>query len=345
MLVKLDRGTLRGFGGVLAALMVIAGIHFIKPTVSTAPDFPCGVESNQTVTVDVHSGESGSSIGVDLAALGVVKSSAAFFRVAVSDKRSGSIAPGTHLLSKNLCAKNALEQLLDPKRITNLLSVPEGAWSSEIKSSLSKIGFTAQDIWQGFQATKIPTGYKSLEGLLFPAQYSFDTSTTVSAILQKMIDRGLSEMKRAGLMTSGGKFTPAQLLTIASLVQAEGDRKDFAKIAQVVRNRMNKGMPLQFDSTIHYIKGSRGSVFLSTQSTFLKSPYNTYRNYGLPPTPINNPGYQAMYAAAHPEAGNWIYFITVAPGDTRFTDSLDQFYTWKALYKKNLRAGLFRSSK
>jgi UPF0755 protein len=52
-----------------------------------------------------------------------------------------------------------------------------------------------------------------------------------------------------------------------------------------------------------------------------------------------------MYAAAHPEAGNWIYFITVAPGDTRFTDTLDQFYTWKALYKKNLRAGLFRSTK
>lgn len=345
MPVKLDRGTRRGVAGVLAALMIIAGIHFIKPAVSSAPDFPCGVESNEMVTVDVHSGESGSSIGIDLAKLGIVKSSAAFFRIAVSDNRAGSIAPGTHLLSKNLCAKDALGQLLDPKRITNLLSVPEGAWSSEIKSSLAKIGFTSQEISQGFEATRIPAGYKSLEGLLFPAQYSFDTSTTVSAILQKMIDRGLSEVERAGLTTSHEKFTSSQLLTIASLVQAEGDTKDYTKIAQVVRNRLTKGMPLQFDSTIHYIKGSRGSVFLSTQSTFLKSPYNTYRNYGLPPTPINNPGYEAMYAAAHPETGNWIYFITVAPGDTRFTDSLDEFYTWKALYKKNLRAGLFRSSK
>jgi UPF0755 protein len=343
--VKLDRGTLRGFGGVLAALLIIAGIHFIKPGVSSAPDFPCGIESRETVTVDVHSGETGSSIGFDMAALGVVKSSAAFFRIAVSDTRAGSIAPGSHLLSKNLCAKDALDQLLDPKRITNLLTVPEGAWSSEIKISLSKIGFTSQEISRGFQETRIPSGFQSLEGLLFPAQYSFDTSTPVSAILQKMVDRGLSEVNRAGLTTAQEKFTSAQLLTIASLVQAEGDPKDYAKIAQVVRNRLTKGMPLQFDSTIHYIKGSRGSVFLSTQSTFLKSPYNTYRNYGLPPTQINNPGYEAMYAAAHPEAGNWIYFITVAPGDTRFTDSLDQFYTWKALYKKNLRAGLFRSSK
>jgi UPF0755 protein len=160
-----------------------------------------------------------------------------------------------------------------------------------------------------------------------------------------MVNRGLSEIEKSGINNSKEKFTPAQLLIIASLVQAEGDEKDYAKISQVVRNRLRIGMPLQFDSTIHYIKGSRGSVFLSTQSTFLRSPYNTYRNYGLPPTPINNPGAPALYAASHPEKGPWLYFITVAPGDTRFTNTLDEFNTWKILYKKNLRAGKFRSSK
>jgi UPF0755 protein len=104
-------------------------------------------------------------------------------------------------------------------------------------------------------------------------------------------------------------------------------------------------MPLQFDSTVHYIKGSRGSVFLSTQSTFINSPYNTYRRTGLPPTPINNPGAKAMYAAFHPELGAWLYFITVEPGDTRFTNSYQEFSQWKTLYKKNLRAGKFGSKK
>jgi UPF0755 protein len=89
----------------------------------------------------------------------------------------------------------------------------------------------------------------------------------------------------------------------------------------------------------------RGSIFLSTKSTYLKSPYNTYRQYGLPPTPINNPGAEAMYAASHPENGAWLYFITVAPGDTRFTDSFKEFGDWKILYKKNLRAGEFGSKK
>ena len=104
-------------------------------------------------------------------------------------------------------------------------------------------------------------------------------------------------------------------------------------------------MPLQFDSTVHYVKKVRGNIFLSTQSTLISSPYNTYRKYGLPPGPINNPGLAAMRAAMNPKAGNWIYFITVAPSDTRFTADIDEFNRWKVEYKKNLRAGLFGSSR
>jgi UPF0755 protein len=108
---------------------------------------------------------------------------------------------------------------------------------------------------------------------------------------------------------------------------------------------LEKGIPLQMDSTVHYIKKSRGKVFLSTASTYLKSPFNTYRNYGLPPSPIGNPGTAALEAAVNPVPGDWTFFITIAPGDTRFTSSIDEFNSFKVIYKKNLRAGLFRSSK
>jgi UPF0755 protein len=104
-------------------------------------------------------------------------------------------------------------------------------------------------------------------------------------------------------------------------------------------------MPLQFDSTVHYVKKSRGNVFLSTQSTLINSPYNTYRRYGLPPGPINNPGSEALNAAINPMPGDWIFFITVAPFDTRFTADIKQFNEWKVLYKKNLAAGAFEAKK
>jgi UPF0755 protein len=101
-------------------------------------------------------------------------------------------------------------------------------------------------------------------------------------------------------------------------------------------------MPLQLDTTVQYALKKRGSVFLSTKSTLINSPFNTYRRYGLPPAPIGNPGSAAMKAALTPAAGDWIYFITVKPGDTRFTKSHDEFLVWKNEYLKNLQAGAFK---
>ena len=315
---------------------------------SSSPDFPCVSEStvggaSEQATIDVSAGGSGSQITQELFEKSVTASFQSFFGVAVANPKSGSIAPGIHHIDKGICAKQALEQLLDAKRIANLLSVIEGAWNSEIRKSLISLGYPKSAISQAFSGVNLPQGFTNLEGLLFPAQYSFDTSTSLATILKSMTNRSLKEMKAAGFFTSAEKYTPAQFLIIASLVQAEGDQQDFAKISQVVRNRLVKGMPLQFDSTVHYVKESRGSVFLSTKSTLLNSPYNTYRRYGLPPGPINNPGSKAMYAATHPEKGAWLFFITVAPGDTRFTESMDEFNSWKVLYKKNLRAGKFGS--
>ncbi len=343
--MKLDRDTTRGLLGVLLAFSIIASIDFLKPGVASAPDFSCEKESTSEVLIDISQGESGSSIAEELEDKGVVQSSLAFYRVAVSNPSAGSIAPGIHRIQSKLCAIQALEQLLDRSRIENLISIPEGSWNSEIFSRLQDLGYSQREVEEAARSLQLPAGYTSLEGLLFPAQYSFDSATSVNEILGSILARGISEIKKAKFYESKEGFSAQELVTIASLVQAEGDPQDYRKVSQVVRNRLKKGMPLQFDSTVHYIKKTRGSIFLSTQSTLINSPYNTYRRTGLPPTPINNPGAEALFAAAHPENGAWLYFITVAPGDTRFTDSYQQFTDWKILYKKNLRAGKFGSDK
>ena len=331
---------------VLAAFLVVllftGGLRELRSNTSTAPDFSCR-ESGREVIVHIDAGSSGSAIGKVLLDAGVVKSSESYFRVAVGDPRSSQVAPGNHRLTLQNCAAQVLEQLLDAKRLSGLINVQEGMWLSEILPQMYRAGFSASDVRSALVNLKKPTGFTSLEGLFFPAQYSFDKGTSALAALSSMVSRAESEMSAAGFFKSGEKLTPQQLLTIASLIQAEGKVQDFTKISQVIRNRLVKGMPLQFDSTVHYVKKSRGNIFLSTQGTLINSPYNTYRKYGLPPGPINSPGRQAMNAALNPEPGNWLYFITVAPSDTRFTDNLEQFNIWKSEYKKNLRSGLFRS--
>ena len=345
MEVRLDSPISRVGSALLVALLLTVTLREFRSLGNSAPDFACSQSSSKEVTIEVKSGETGSSIARQLFSKGVTKSSEAFFRVAVSDPRAAQIAPGAHRLNKGLCAKEALTQLLDSKRLSGLINIVEGAWISEVIPQMHKAGFTAKEVSEALRSVEKPKGFTSLEGLLFPAQYSFARGTPAQSAISSMVKNSQRAMQEADFFSSGSKYSPQQLLVIASLLQAEGKSQDFRKISQVIQNRLRIGMPLQFDSTVHYVKKVRGNIFLSTQSTLISSPYNTYRKYGLPPGPINNPGLAAMRAAMNPKAGNWIYFITVAPSDTRFTADIDEFNRWKVEYKKNLRAGLFGSSR
>ena len=126
------------------------------------------------------------------------------------------------------------------------------------------------------------------------------------------------------------------------MIQIEADLADYAKVARVIYNRLRIGMPLQLNSTVQYALGIRGQIRLSRKSTQVESLYNTYLHTGLPPTPICNPSIEAINAAMHPLDGNWLYFITVTPHDTRFTNSFSTFESWVSLYNHNVAAGAFK---
>jgi UPF0755 protein len=232
--------------------------------------------------------------------------------------------------------------LLDPDRIPNLIRVAEGAWKSEVEKAFITYGFTQQEVKKAFSLLKLPKGFSKSEGLIFPAQYSFPQGTSAQAAAQSMIDRFSDDPYGRKLLQGNKDFSAQQLLTIASIVQAESTNEDFSKVARVIYNRLNIGMPLQMDSTVHFIMQARGDIFLSRKSTTLNSPYNTYRKFGLPPGPISSPSSDAIKATLEPIQGDWLYFITVAPGDTRFTASFDEFSSWKVEYTKNRKAGAFK---
>jgi UPF0755 protein len=331
----------------VAAGLVIAlftfSLFLVRSQSSSAPDFNevQSVQDLPEVIVEIPNGATGSQIALILFESGVVKSSQAYFRVAVGDARSQKVAPGSHRMTLKISARQALDQLLDPDRIPNLIRVAEGAWKSEVEKAFITFGFTKQEVSKAFSSLKLPQGFSKSEGLIFPAQYSFPQGTSAQVAAQSMIDRFSDDPYGRKLLQGNKDFSAQQLLTIASIVQAESTNEDFSKVARVIYNRLKIGMPLQMDSTVHYIMQARGDIFLSRKSTTLNSPYNTYKKFGLPPGPISSPSSDAIKATLEPIQGDWLYFITVAPGDTRFTASFDEFSSWKVEYTKNRKAGAF----
>jgi UPF0755 protein len=330
----------------IAGIFILAftfGLREMNQSGGGYANFPDRVISSteKNVSISIPTGATGAEIAKILQSAGVVASAESFFRTAVANPKAASIAPGVHSLSLKISGKAALEQLLDPKRIVNLIKITEGAWNSEIFRQLKATKIWTTNPAQSAKSVLLPQGITELEGVLFPAQYSFDEEISQVAALQSMVDKFKQVISSLDFVDPAGKLNTQQLVTVASLVQAEGDVKDFAQISRVIRNRLEIGMPLQLDSTVHYLKNTRGQIFLSNRSTKLKSPYNTYQNYGLPPAPIGNPGLAALTAAIEPANGDWLFFITVAPGDTRFTKSFTEFSNWKLLYQKNRKAGAF----
>ena len=327
----------------LVIVLFTFSLFLTRSQSSSAPDFDDvqSVQGLPEVTLEIPKGATGSQIASILFESGVVKSSQAYFRTAVGDVRSEKVAPGSHRLTLKISARQALDQLLDLERIPNLIKVAEGAWKSEVQKAFINYGFAKSEISTAFSSVKLPKGFSNSEGLIFPAQYSFPKGTSAQTAAQTLINRFIDDPYGRKLLQGSKDFSAQQLLTIASIVQAESTNGDFSKVARVIFNRLKVGMPLQMDSTVHFIMQARGDIFLSRKSTMLNSPYNTYRKYGLPPGPICSPGSDAMKATLEPLQGDWLYFITVAPGDTRFTASFDEFSKWKVEYTKNRKAGAF----
>jgi UPF0755 protein len=217
----------------------------------------------------------------------------------------------------------------DDARPTSLV-VPEGWRSGQVYAAVDKAlrvpaGTTKKSLAKAH--LRLPDDARgNPEGYLFPATYPIGEKATPESLLTFMVDTANKRFNGAPIAAGAQRNTMNvyQAVTVASIVQAEAaTATDMGKVARVVYNRLQRGMPLQMDSTINYAL-NRSTLNTSEADTRLDSPYNSYRRMGLPPTPIANPGEEAMRAAVNPPSGDWLYFVTVKPGDTRFTAGYEE---------------------
>ncbi len=292
-----------------------------------------------TVEIEIPKGSYGYDIANILKKQGVVKSVDSFVSAQSENPKGKSIQAGVYLLHEKMAASEALEMMLDPKS-QNLLVIPEGYRNAAVYAMIDKKLSLKEGTTEGIAKSKksdlgLP-GWASkskdikdpLEGFLYPAAYPVTKETKPEAILEKMVSRSNDEYKKLDLEGTAEKYKldgPWQVLTVASLVQAEGlTHDDFRKMAEVVYNRLKPDNTatnrlLEFDSAFNYLKKQSKIKIGSKEIRTNPDPYNTYYHAGLPPGPISNPGDEALRATLSPTSDGWMFFISLDGKKTQFT--------------------------
>ncbi|MDP9092123.1 MAG: endolytic transglycosylase MltG [Actinomycetota bacterium] len=299
--------------------------------------------SGAAVLVRVANGDGADAIGKTLVKDNVVASVRAFANAAAGNGASAGIQPGTYRLRAHMSANGALDALLDPStRLANGATVFEGATVFDVAPALAKaLGVSVAKITAAINdvaSLNLPAGYSggaappsSVEGFLYPATYTFDAGTSPVEALTQMISKFIDEDRTTAFATNAkaDQITPYDALIIASIAEKEAKvAADYPKVARVILNRIAAGMPLQIDATSAYAAKQRNLDPTTVIYAKIDSPYNTYTHSGLPPTPISNPGSQALDAAVHPASGNWLYYVNGdKAGDLFFTNSAAAFET------------------
>jgi UPF0755 protein len=339
-------------GRILALVLVLAiivaigwGALALLRFASGSDDYP-GPGSG-SVTIVVSKGDSLTVMGSTLEKAGVVKSGSAFISAAEANEDANTIGPGSYTLQRQMSADAAVALMLDPvSRASSRLVLPEGlrlAQTVEIAAESAKIPASDfEAVLQDPSQLNLPEWARDRpEGFMFPATYDLTGDETAQSLLRAFVKRFDQASADTELVTRAAKLgkSPYEILIIASLLQGEGTPNDFAKISRVVYNRLDAGMPLQFDSTAAYGLGIT-RLELTQAQLDSDTPYNTYVIDGLPPTPINSPGDAAIEAALNPAKGKWLYFVTVNPDtkETKFAKSYERFLVIKKEYQAYLES-------
>jgi len=280
---------------------------------------PANATEQKTQTFEVSQGEDVREIANNLKAYGLIKDPIIFYLLVKQKGIGGKIQAGEFQLSPSMSAgkiADVLQVATNDIRIT----VPEGKRSEEVAEILKTHFSNYQSSWEQQLVAN--------EGYLFPDTYSFDKGSDINTIISTMEDNFIQKYAQISV-GKNTKLTKAQVVTIASIVEREAKYpEDRPLIASVIMNRLNAGMPLQVDATVQYAIGSPANWWPTLTDSggniAPTSPYNTYTNTGLPPTPISNPGVESLAAVLNPPQTNYFFYVSDKTGHNHYEVTYDQ---------------------
>ena len=289
-----------------------------------------GTASQQTVrTVDLD------YVAKSLKSAGIIRYKSLFKFYCQFSHAATHIDPGTYELNTNYDYRALVKkmQVGSGAMVTTKVTIPEGYTMEQIFRKLEEENVCSYpDLMEAAANYKYNYSFldeeaignaSRLEGFLFPDTYEFYQGMQASSAINKFLVNFHNRLTQETIdLAQKRGLTLQQAVTVASMIEKEAaNDEERDVIASVIYNRMRREMPLQIDSTIMYVLEEHGDV-LTEEETKIDSPYNTYQNTGLPPTPIANPGAKSITAAVKPADTNYLFYALDAEAGVHkfFTD-------------------------
>ena len=255
-------------------------------------------------------------------------------------KKELNIFPGEYSVSAAMTPKEIIAAFKNREVVYHTVTIPEGFTSKEIAMVLAGTGLvTKAEVDTVLQDRNLVRNYaipeNSLEGYLYPETYKFTRPDDANVMVRKMLDEGAKHRTAEFLNRSSElELTYHQVLTLASIIEKEtGLASERETISSVFHNRLRSNMPLQSDPTVIYgIPNFDGDLKRHHLKT--PTPYNTYINPGLPPTPIANPGIESIKAALYPADTEFLYFVSKGDGSHVFSKTYREHKNYVNKYQR-----------
>ena len=309
----------------------------------------CGRDGAPVRRVTIPQGSTFAAAADSLESAGVLGSPRLFRLYASITGRDRDIKAGTYLLEPGLSWNELIQALSDGRGIEQSITVPEGLPLREILPLLARsIGAPVESLWAAARDTAtrrrlgVPT--PDLEGYLFPDTYRFMYGTSAREAVGDMVRRfeDIWEPAWDSRVAEMGMSRHA-VITLASIVEKEARlAEERPVIAAVYHNRLRQGMPLQADPTVQYALGEHRTRVLY-RDLKIDSPYNTYRNRGLPPGPIASPGRASIEAALFPANVPYRYFVAHPDGHHEFRVTFEEHTAARRLVQRRPSSSASRS--
>jgi UPF0755 protein len=327
---------------ILLILLLLIGAALGGYTFLNRQYAPVDPGDNRPIDVRISANSTARGIAVQLKDKGLIRSERSFLSYCRKEGLDSQLKAGHYIFTRSQSVAEIAGAIARGAVVTQTITIPEGYTVAQIGKLCVEQGICTDAEWEQAVQEEYPFEFlenvseraeNRLEGFLFPDTYVIPEDITAREIIQHMLATfdGIWQKELAAEALQTG-LTMNEIVTLASLIEREAQvGAEREVISGVIYNRLERGMLLQIDASVLYCMPNHKAT-VTYADLEIDNPYNTYKNPGLPPGPIANPGLASLKAAVHPQDHDYLYYVARGDGSHHFSVTYEEHLRAKGRY-------------